>query len=180
MILSELGEDGDGRLAQAVAPVAVGFRLDGGHDRLQRCLVVAGAERLQGALELACLLELLDQPIRARGPGQAVEERGHGRGRLGADELGHDVPVAEGLHGRDPAHAEPGGEAGVGVDVDLGQLDPALARCHRLLQQGSEHVAGAAPLGPEVDDDRHLARALDDVLLEARLADVHGVHGSRL
>ena len=62
----------------------------------------------------------------------------------------------------------------------LRQLDLAAAFLHGRLERRAEHATGAAPLGPEVDDDRHLARALDDVLLEARLADVHGVHGSRL
>ena len=34
---------------------------------------------------------------------------------------------------------------------------------------GRQRAAGAAPLGPEVDDHRDLARALDDALLELRL-----------
>ena len=50
----------------------------------------------------------------------------------------------------------------------------------RLLEHRLEQLAGAAPLGPEVDDDRQLARALDDVLFEGRVGDVHGGHGSRL
>ena len=42
----------------------------------------------------------------------------------------------------------------------------------RLLEHGRELAARAAPLGPEVDDDGHLARALDDVLLEGLLGHV--------
>ncbi len=40
------------------------------------------------------------------------------------------------------------------------------------LDRGPERAARAAPLGPEVDDHRQLARALDDLCLEIRLRDV--------
>ena len=43
--------------------------------------------------------------------------------------------------------------ARVGVDVDLGQLDLALARGDGALDHRPELAARAAPLGPEVDDD---------------------------
>ena len=74
---------------------------------------------------------------------------------------------------------EGGGEALVGVRVDLRERDLALALGDRLLEHRRELAARAAPRGPEVDDDRQLARALDDVLLEGGLGGVED-HASRL
>ena len=54
-----------------------------------------------------------------------------------------------------------------------------LARVDGLLEHGRELAAGAAPGGPEVDDDRQLLGALDDVLLEGGLGGVED-HPSRL
>ena len=68
----------------------------------------------------------------------------------------HDRAVLERLHGRDALDAERGGEALVGVRVDLGQRDLAVALVDRLLEHGRELAARAAPGGPEVDDDREL------------------------
>ena len=45
------------------------------------------------------------------------------------------------------------------------------------LDQRAELAARAAPLGPEVDDDGQLLRALDDLLLERRVGDVDDGHG---
>ena len=39
---------------------------------------------------------------------------------------------------------------------------PSRAR-DRLLEHGRQRAAGPAPLGPEVDDDGHLVRAVDDL-----------------
>ena len=65
------------------------------------------------------------------------------------------------------------GQVRVGVDVDLGELDLAAARGDGLLEHRPELAARAAPLGPEVDDDRHRVRALDYGGLEGALGDVH-------
>ena len=43
---------------------------------------------------------------------------------------------------------------------------------------GAELAAGTAPLGPEVDDDRQLRRALDDLGFEGRLVDVDDRHAA--
>ena len=64
------------------------------------------------------------------------------------------------------------GERLVGVDVDLGQLDLAGALVDRGLERRAELAARAAPLGPEVDDDGHLARALDHLGHEVGFAHV--------
>ena len=97
---------------------------------------------------------------------ERVEEALDLRGRLRADELGDDLAVAERLHRRDALDPERGRDARVGVGVDLGQRDLAVARGHGLLEHRRERAARAAPRGPEVDDDGQLARALDDVALE--------------
>ncbi|MFK4598217.1 hypothetical protein RKD30_004884 [Streptomyces pristinaespiralis] len=60
----------------------------------------------------------------------------------------------------------------VGVDVDLGENEPAVVLLGEALQQRAELLARLAPLGPEVDDDRDLGGALQDVALEARLIGV--------
>ena len=70
------------------------------------------------------------------------------------------------------------GERLVGVDVDLGELDLAVALVDGGLERGSELAAGTAPFGPEVDDDGHLARALDDLGHEVRFVHIldHSCH----
>jgi hypothetical protein len=47
-------------------------------------------------------------------------------------------------------------QLGVGVDVDLGELELALAGLGLALEHGTEHAAGSAPGGPEVDHHRQL------------------------
>ena len=94
------------------------------------------------------------------------KKRSTARRRLRADELVDDPAVLEGLDGRDALDAEARGELRVGVGVDLGQDDLALALGGRLLEQRRELAAGPAPLRPEVDDDGHALRPLEDLLLE--------------
>ena len=57
----------------------------------------------------------------------------------------------------------------VGVGVDLREVDAPVAGGRRLLERRRELAARPAPLGPEVHDHRHLARALDDALREVGL-----------
>ena len=92
---------------------------------------------------------------------ELVEEALDLRRRDRAGELGDDLAVAKRLHRRDPPDAEARREALVGVDVDLRQLDLAVALADRGLERRAELAARAAPLGPEVDDDGQLAGALD-------------------
>src|SRR5436190_4959291 len=91
-----------------------------------------------------------------------------------AGELGDHLPVAEGLDRRDALNPEAHREAGVGVRVDLRQLDLAGALLHRGLERWTEDAARPAPRGPEVDDHGHLARALDDPGLEIGFRYVEG------
>ena len=76
-------------------------------------------------------------------------------------------------HGRCAHHAEAHGQFGLRVDVDRGQCDAGMA-----LGEGDqdrvELLAGAAPLGPEVDE--HGLARLEHVLLErgvGRLGEGH-------
>ena len=61
--------------------------------------------------------------------------------------------VPERLDRRDALDAERRAISLVGVGVELGQHDLALARLRGALEDRAEHPARPAPLGPEVDDD---------------------------
>ena len=124
------------------------------------------------------LVARLDEAVGLVGQ-QRVEELLDLRRRLGADELGGELAVLERLHGRDPLDPERGGDVRVGVGVELGQRDLALALGDELLEHRRQLAAGPAPGGPEVDDHRHLLGALDDVLLERRLCGVED-HTTRI
>src|SRR3954454_2811105 len=91
-----------------------------------------------------------------------------------SDEAGDGHAVAEDRDRRDALDAEAVAELGVGLDVDLGQLDTPLALGGLGLDDRAERPARAAPGGPEVDDDGDLVGALDDVALEGLACHVHG------
>ena len=115
------------------------------------CLRV-GVERRAQRLLVAGRGQLL-----GLGGNEAVEELIDLRRRDGAGELGGDLAVAKGLHGRDPRTPNVAASVWLRVDVDLGELDGALALGDRALERGRERPARAAPLRPEVDDDGKLA-----------------------
>ena len=95
----------------------------------------------------------LDERVGLGGQQLVEEARDDGR-RLRAGELGGDGAVLERLDGGDALDPEGGGEALVGVRVELGERDLAAALVHRRLEHRGELAARPAPLGPEVDDDR--------------------------
>src|SRR5581483_9196623 len=132
----------------------------------------AGVE-LEGLAERR-LVPLAGELLGLRGNQGVEEARHHGAG-LGADELGDDATVAEGLDRGNALDAVRLSEPGVGVDVELRQLDGAVPAFDLALEHWPEDATRSAPSGPEVDHDRHLARALDDRRLECRLAYVHGI-----
>src|SRR4051812_28975366 len=107
---------------------------------------------------------------------QRREEALDGRWALGADELADHAPVAERLDRRDPLDAEGLRQILVGVRVDLGEVELAVVLARLALEQRGELAAGAAPLRPEVDDDRHLARPVDHARLEVLFRDVEDGH----
>ena len=112
--------------------------------------------------------------------GELVGRRGDERVEPGLDlgrrdrsgELGDHLPVAKRLHRRDALDPEAGREALIRVDVDLRQLDLAGALGDRGLERRAELAARPAPLGPEVDDDRQLAGAIDHLGDEAGFAHI--------
>jgi pimeloyl-ACP methyl ester carboxylesterase len=124
----------------------------------QRSLVTGGGEPL-------CL-----------GGNERIEKRLDRRSRLCADELCDELAVAKGLDRGNALDVERTRKLGVGIGVDLGEDDFLLARGSRRLEQRSELLAGATPRRPEVNDNRHLARALDHLALEAELANVDDRH----
>jgi hypothetical protein len=127
---------------------------------------VARVERQRLAQSVLVAARLLDQPVGLRGH-ERVEERLDLLGRDRAGELVDDLAVLERLDRGDALDAERGGELLIGIDVDLGQLNLPVARLRRLLERRRELPAGTAPGGPEVHDDGHFLRALDDVPRES-------------
>ena len=132
---------------------------------------VARVELERAAQRLLVVGGLGDQAV-GLGRDQRVEERLDLRRRDRAGELVDDLAVLERLDRRDALDAGRPGQLLVGVHVDLGQLDLAVARLGGLLERRRQLPAGAAPRGPEVHDDRDLLGALDDVLRELELVDV--------
>ena len=123
--------------------------------------------------QLATRPELFDQAVGAGRGEDVIEECRDGRPRLGTDELLDDLAVAKRLDRGNAADAELTGEPGVGVDVDLHELDRTRARLDLALQHGGERMARPAPLGPEVHDHGALVRAVEDGVVEGELGDVH-------
>ena len=90
------------------------------------------------------------------------DDDGHGRQRT--DELRHDPSVPERLDGRDALDPVRRGQPRVRIDVDLGERRTMpLTLRDLLLEHRGQRATRATPRGPEVDDDGHLARTLDDV-----------------
>ena len=93
---------------------------------------------------------------------------------VGAEEAVDGLAVLQRDDERDALDAERLGDAGVLVDVDLHQHDLAVGLVDDLLDDRPEGAARTAPRRPEVDDDRHLLRALDHLGLEGGIGDVEG------
>src|SRR5687767_1500622 len=80
-----------------------------------------------------------------------------------------DVAVLEQHQGRDAADAELGRRELVLVDVDLGDLQPALVFLGHLVEDRRDRLARPAPLGPVVD--QHRGVGLQDLGLEGVVGD---------
>nr|BFF11652.1 hypothetical protein GCM10025699_29550 [Microbacterium flavescens] len=80
---------------------------------------------------------------------------------------------------RDRLRAEGLRELRIGVDIDLRKDKTTAEFRHDALEHRAQLLAGSAPLGPQVDDDRHGARELEH-LGERVVRDVHdqGRNGS--
>lgn len=89
------------------------------------------------------------------------------------------LPGHDREHGRDALDAELLHQHLVGVDIDLGEEEAPAVLDGEPFEDRAELLAGLAPLGPEVDDDRDLGGPLQDLALEARLVDVDDEVGRR-
>jgi L-alanine-DL-glutamate epimerase-like enolase superfamily enzyme len=101
--------------------------------------------------------------------GHELPHRGFGQG---ADEGVDHLAPRDGEHGRDGLHGEAGGHVGVGVDVDLGQLDHPVGRRDHPFEDRAQGAARTAPLGPQVDHHGDDGGAIEDVALEGCVGDV--------
>ncbi len=117
---------------------------------------------------LGLLQDLCDVDLARRGHalGQLFDEGVDLALRHRAHESVGRLAIDEGDHGRDRLDAHLARDRRMLVDVHLDQLDLALGGLDRLFQHGGQLLAGAAPLGPEVDQHRLALRFLDDVLYE--------------
>ena len=155
---------------EAIGEEVSGYALE----QLERLIALAAREQdpAEGdrRLRMAGIdVERLAQRLLVASRGELVRRRGDERVQELLDarrwdrsgELSGELAVLERLHGRDAAHVEARGEALVGVDVDLREIDLAFTLSHRGFERRPELPAGAAPLGPEVDDHRDFPGALD-------------------
>ena len=111
---------------------------------------------------------------------QPVDEPLHLVLGVGADEAVDDLAVLQRVHGRDRLHLERLADRRVLVDVDLGQHDLAVGLVDDLLEDRAERPARPAPRRPQVDDDGHRLRPLDDLGLERGIGDIDVGHASTL
>src|SRR3546814_6760032 len=85
-----------------------------------------------------------------------------------------DLAIFEEDHRRDAAHAIFARRVGIFIDVDLGDHDLAGQFIRNLFERRADHLARAAPFGPEIDE--HGGVAVDDVGLKARVGNRFGTH----
>lgn len=126
---------------------------------------------------LQVLLRERDLPSRQRGARLAqlpfggvgdefLEEGADGAFRLRADELRYGPAVGEGDDERNRARAELRGKLRALVGVDLDELPVPAGFALELLERRAQRLAGAAPRGPEVDEDGNFPRSLEDFAFE--------------
>jgi len=144
-------------------------------DRVERLLVQRGQRRLDVVDRLGRRRvpgEHPGDPVRAGHLEQLVQERAHLLLGHRALEQRHRLTLDDRDDHRDRLGLEHLAEAGVGVDVDLGQQEPPPVLDGEPLEHRAERLAGLAPLGPQVDDHGHGHGLLDDDALERGLVDV--------
>jgi hypothetical protein len=83
---------------------------------------------------------------------------------------GSELAFVEDHQGGDAADAEFAGDVAVVVHVELGDLELAVICTGQLIKGWSDHFAGAAPFGPEIDE--HGLVGLEHVGFEAGIGDV--------
>jgi hypothetical protein len=164
--LEDPAERARGRVEITALQRTLRLGLEGVGGRLLRPLAVALGGRLGSFGQEALLAQRVEQLVQhlahLRLGGGAVEHRQHLARDHGRDE-------------RDALHAHPAEllrQAGVGVDVDLGEHPSARRVVRELLQDRAELPARLAPVGPEVDEHRDGARSVDDLGVERRIGHV--------
>ena len=99
----------------------------------------------------------------------------------GAGLLGGELAVLEHHQRRNRANAELARDAGVFVDIELGDFHLALHLAGDLFQRRPDHTARTAPFGPKIDDDRFAG--LENVNVKIGVGDLgrvgHGFLGKR-
>ena len=92
---------------------------------------------------------------RTRASADAIEAGLEVAFALQPDHLVHHLALVEHQHRRDGADAVLAGQTGMVVDVDL--ADPGLVGIFagNFVDQGAEHFARAAPLGPKIHEHGH-------------------------
>ena len=88
----------------------------------------------------------------------------------GAGVLTDDFAVLVDEHRRDAANVVFGGDGGIFVHVVLGDHGAAVELFGSSVKRRGEHAAGAAPGGPEVDEDGLVGHVLHGVLKLASVA----------
>ena len=97
---------------------------------------------------------------------EAVEEGAHERFGLRSHELRDRVPVDEGDGVGDRREVERLHQLGIGVGVDVHELEAPAVLALEALHQRPEHLARLAPRRPEVHDHGDFRGRLDAVALE--------------
>src|SRR5262249_9804856 len=92
----------------------------------------------------------------------------------GADLTGGHFAALEDHQGRDRHHAVFRGRLRALIDVKLYDLDLVAHRTSDLVERRSDHAAGAAPFGPEVDHD--WAVRLENLCLEIGVRNLANGH----
>ena len=97
----------------------------------------------------------------------AVDERGIA---LHADNAVNFLAVLDEEHGGDAHDVEASGATGIVIDIQLGDDHLSIIFSGQVCDGGGQHVAGAAPFRPEVDDGQLVG--LHDRLFEIGVGNV--------
>ena len=94
--------------------------------------------------------------LAARALGRVQHELAHLGLGLGAGETVHRLAVLHHHHRGQAAHAELLGDHALLVRVHLGQQEGTLVLVGDVLQQWHQHLAGLAPVCPEINHNRYI------------------------
>ncbi len=128
------------------------------HSRSQG-LLVAGRQQCLDLLFLGTHHEL-------------VHELAHHRFGLGTQKTVDHLSIDHRMDRRDGLRLERPRDLGVGLDVHLGEFDPAVGRRHHRLQDRSERLARPTPVSPEIHNHGNGGGPLDHLGLEGCVSHV--------